>query len=360
MSEHSDCLQLVLQAHPLQIDSPENLLLELHLSATFRAQVLPILDGSVRFGLRGGCLQVMPVGCRLLAIRDNLAPELPARREGNAADSLLWRLSLPPSDRFLAGDRPSFALGTLRTEAGWSLALTYNLDPADLYVLAADECWAGSPTPNQQAILLQCLRRFLLAHCLPSPLQSLRLRAGVTEARSETVASTPSAEAIAKLQTHWNRLLTATSDNFSQLCALAELNPRQDFPGANLLGVRLTAQDLSEGTFARANLRGAYLCDADLGSTNLSATQLSGADLSGAHLSSADLRGSLCHRASFALANLGGADLQGADFLGANLTRANLNGARVTGLRLGENPGLEAAQLADLQARGAVVNRQSN
>ncbi|EAB7705043.1 pentapeptide repeat-containing protein [Salmonella enterica subsp. enterica] len=68
---------------------------------------------------------------------------------------------------------------------------------------------------------------------------------------------------------------------------------------------------------SRANLRGAYLCGADLRDANLR-----GANLRDANLRGADLRGAyLCD------ANLRGADLRGADLCGADLRGADLRGA---------------------------------
>jgi len=70
---------------------------------------------------------------------------------------------------------------------------------------------------------------------------------------------------------------------------------------------------------AKADLRGANLCDADLRGANLS-----GANLRGANLRGADLRG----------ANLRGADLCDADLCDANLCDANLYGANLYGANL--------------------------
>ena len=71
------------------------------------------------------------------------------------------------------------------------------------------------------------------------------------------------------------------------------------------------------GKGARANLRGADLCEADLREANLREANLRGADLSGADLREADLR-----EANLCGANLRGADLCGADLCGADLREA--------------------------------------
>ena len=68
-----------------------------------------------------------------------------------------------------------------------------------------------------------------------------------------------------------------------------------------------------------ADLRGAYLCGADLGGADLR-----GADLRGADLGCADLRNAYLRGADLGCAYLGNADLRGADLGGADLRGADI------------------------------------
>jgi hypothetical protein len=77
-----------------------------------------------------------------------------------------------------------------------------------------------------------------------------------------------------------------------------------------------------------AELRGAYLSEADLFHVNLVAADLRGADLGGANLSNADLS-----RTDLSGANLLGADLSDANLCGADLSRTNLIDAILEGTR---------------------------
>ena len=84
---------------------------------------------------------------------------------------------------------------------------------------------------------------------------------------------------------------------------------------ANLRGAYLRDADLRG-----ANLRGAYLRDADLRGANLR-----GADLSNAYLRDADLRGANLRGADLSNAYLRDADLRGADLRDADLRGADLD-----------------------------------
>ncbi|EBG8575596.1 pentapeptide repeat-containing protein [Salmonella enterica] len=78
---------------------------------------------------------------------------------------------------------------------------------------------------------------------------------------------------------------------------------------------------------SRANLRGAYLSDANLFGADLRGADLSGADLFGADLRDADLRDADLRGADLSGAYLSDADLFGADLRGADLSGADLFGA---------------------------------
>ncbi|MEP0915332.1 pentapeptide repeat-containing protein [Leptolyngbya sp. DQ-M1] len=92
--------------------------------------------------------------------------------------------------------------------------------------------------------------------------------------------------------------------------------------------------DLSGTDLSRANLRGAYLFNANLSGADLSRANLQGAYLfntnfSGADLSEANLRGADLSEANLSEANLSRANLSGADLNGANLKGAGLDGVIV-------------------------------
>lgn len=90
---------------------------------------------------------------------------------------------------------------------------------------------------------------------------------------------------------------------------------KADLRGAYLRNANLCAADLRGADLRNANLRYADLSDADLRNANLRNADLRDADLRGANLRDADLRD----------ADLRNADLCGADLRGANLRGADLD-----------------------------------
>lgn len=112
----------------------------------------------------------------------------------------------------------------------------------------------------------------------------------------------------------------------------------------DMSGVDLTAARVRDGSFQRANLRGAVLAGVDGYRSRYVSASMVGARLDGgqfveADFTKADLRGASLHnadlrRAKFFRANLRGADLSGAKIAGTDLLNADLSGAKwIDGLR---------------------------
>jgi len=98
---------------------------------------------------------------------------------------------------------------------------------------------------------------------------------------------------------------------------------------ASKVGANLRGAYLSNANLSGAYLRGAYLSNADLSGAVLSDAVLSDADLSGAVLRGADLRGAYLSNADLSGAVLRDADLSGAVLRGADLRGAVLSDAKV-------------------------------
>lgn len=101
--------------------------------------------------------------------------------------------------------------------------------------------------------------------------------------------------------------------------------------GANLSRVNLKDAELTSANLTEANLSRARLIDA-----NLNGTILTGANLSHANLSGALLVGAYLNQANLSHADLSGALLIGADLNGALLLAADLTGAELTRAFLNE------------------------
>ncbi|WP_446366893.1 pentapeptide repeat-containing protein [Coleofasciculus chthonoplastes] len=112
--------------------------------------------------------------------------------------------------------------------------------------------------------------------------------------------------------------------NFNQTILNGVELSQANLSHANLSRVSLTGANLSQTEFTGANLRGADLSNANLQEANLTQGIISWANLSNANLS----------QANFTEANLVGANLMGADLSDANLRGAKLKGVKLTDANL--------------------------
>jgi len=206
--------------------------------------------------------------------------------------------------------------------------VSLTIGKSELLITEVEGLWRHDLRPNKQAILHRKIALFLLENYLPSPLISLQMDSSLTE-ETNSPASTDTSGLLNIIQ----KIIHAESNDFFELCKIADLNPRLDFAGANLRGTTLRGLDLNGANWSRVNLRGAELTDVDFSQGNLQGAKLSGADLSGAYLSNANLKNTDFHRASLALANLSGANLQGANLQEANLSQANFNDCDLEGAK---------------------------
>lgn len=102
-----------------------------------------------------------------------------------------------------------------------------------------------------------------------------------------------------------------------------------------------------------AELKAAYLVQADLRNVNFEAAVLTDCDLARANLSGANLRGANLARANLAASRLQGADLREADLRGTNLESADLQSADLRAAIYDENTawsaGVDPAQFGAMR-----------
>lgn len=123
--------------------------------------------------------------------------------------------------------------------------------------------------------------------------------------------------------------------------------------GAQLIGLKNPAVELSGADLRYAELQGAFLAHANLQDVNLHGALLQGANLYKANLQGTMLQGANLQGALLEEANLQEANLQEANLYGANLYGAHLSGANLSGAELGakrsqaSHAGLSGADLTD-------------
>lgn len=263
-----------------------------------------------------------------------------------------WKIEVKPGNPFLKGLLKGLKIGEL-TSQQFRIEAVFEVAKEDIYVTDAEGLWPHDITPNQHSILERILTLYLATNQLQPALSWGLLCDDSSAVKRREVEIVPQAEA-AQCQEIVDRIICAETADFAELAKIANLNPAEDFAGANLRGTILNAMDFSSANLDRANFRGADLSDADFSDANLQNAKFSGADLSGAFLGNANLKGADLYKASLALANLSGAKLENANLVEVNLTNTNLSGAKVESAIFGNNSGLSEEMKVNLQERGAI------
>ena len=407
-NRYPESLYLELIATPVSSGESDIEQIDLSLCIDFHEQWQPINTGRVKFGFKGGKLNIQLANGEMLPIASQpsdvvqLSPKDSSASQSiecqvltqGTAQSPAWMWQGKTGISVLQGSLKQAELGTVQvTGKPCCIDAVFTVSPADIYLTSAQGFWPHSITPNQLAVLERKLVLFLLEfHFQPYLSRVLwqydehqglqKLSQNLDELKQGL--DSPETGKISKLADLIQHVTTAQTDDFLELAQLAGLNPLTDFAGAKLLGVNLSGVDLSGANLHRTYLRGADLSDTDLSGTDLRRANLGGADLSGAYLSDADLSDADLHRASLALANLSGANLSGANlsetnsssanFSDTNLTRANLSNAdlhraslmlanlsnttwlnsRVEEARLSRSSGLSEQWKQNLKQRGAI------
>lgn len=358
-----DCLSIELAATPVQPSSTEPEQIHLYLTINFNQQWESLLDGRVKFGLKGGVLRLKLdnsefslATSELKTAQFQLTPS-PVSIKDSATNSV-WAFEIKIGDSVLQGSLKNAKLGTVNVKAKPSLIeALFEVSKQDVHLTDAEGLWRHDISPNKHAVLERKLALFLLETKLTPYVSWVKLSYEQLPASSPPVAPPSRAIAPQALQDLGNliqRLSAVETNNFLELAKIANLNPLIDFAGSSLCGTSLNGLDLNGANFSHTNLRGADFSDADLGDAKLSGAKLSGADFSGAYLANADLIQANLHRASLALANLSGANLSGANLSEANLSSANLSSAIVQKAQFGRNLGISEEAKLNLKQRGAI------
>jgi uncharacterized protein YjbI with pentapeptide repeats len=319
---------------------------ELYLTIKFGEQWVNILNGRVKFGLKGGELKLSLENCAFAEAEEIISDDLHL----DISPDYLTYYFTGYKNVVLDSALNQVKLGTINiTAQPYFLEASFNLSLANICLTSAEGLWKHDITPNKHGILDRKLALFLLAKCSQPAICFYKISSEDCEPNSAISSEVD----YHNLQKMMEKITQANTDNLLELAELAGLNPSDDFAGANFLGTDLSGLDLSGNNLEYINLRGAVLTDVDLSEANLSHAKLSGADLSGAFLENANLSYADLHCASLALVNLIGVNLTGAVLTETNLTNANLSGAILDGVTFGGNQGISEELRSTLLAKGA-------
>jgi uncharacterized protein YjbI with pentapeptide repeats len=355
---YPDCISLQLEATPASSSGTHLEQFDLYLTVRFNEQWKSLLDGRIKFGLKGGELKIRLEGSELSSVNSDINERFQIATTISKTNPI-WRFFPKSGELILKGSLQQVKLGTLtpRTKL-YRLAATFEVSQSDISLTGAEDLWRHDISPNKHGILERAIALLLLETRFKPYLSWTQFGSQdsndwqtLVEGREANLSS----DVILRLKQLIDRIYAAKTDNFLELAKLAGLNPLADLAGGNFLAVNLSGIELSGADLSRTNFRGANLTDVDLSEANLSYARLSGADLSGAYLGNANLSHGDLHRASLALVNAIGADLTGADLREANLSNANFSGATILQARFGDNPSLSDEVKLSLKERGAIV-----
>ncbi|OKH19842.1 low-complexity protein [Hydrococcus rivularis NIES-593] len=355
---YPDCISLQLEATPASSSRTPSQQFDLYLTVQFNEQWKSLLDGRIRFGLKGGELKLKIEGGELSSVNSDIGKGFQVATTISKINPT-WRFFPKSSELYLKGSLQRVKLATLMpTEPSYRLAATFEVSQSDISLTNAEDLWRHDISPNKHGILERAIALLLLENRFKPYLSWTQLGSEDTKDWQPLVEgreATLNPDLLMRLKQLIERIYEAQTDNFLELAKLAGLNPLTDLAGGNFLAVNLSGSELSGADLSRANFRGANLTDIDLSEANLSYAKLSGADLSGAYLGNANLSYGDLRRASLALVNAIAADFTGADLGEANLSNANFSRATVLQARFSHNPGLLDEVRHSLKERGAIV-----
>jgi uncharacterized protein YjbI with pentapeptide repeats len=353
-----DCLSMEIQVLPLSESKVE---FELYLNCKFHQQQENILDGKIRFGIRGGIFQL---SLENAFISEFLSHSNITALKKNEPNSLItnqtWQIRANPKKGILEDNFEKIKLATIKVnQKPYHLEASFVVKTGDISITDIEGLWKHDITPNKHGILERKLADFIYQINLSPYLSKtvfgssdFSLQPHLFHQQQEKISS----QAISKLKKIIEAIYQAKANNLPELAKIAQLNLLTDFCGGNLLGGDLRNIDWSGANLEYVNFRGADLTDADLSEANLSYAKLNGADLSGAYLEGANLHQANFNSASLALANLIAADVTGANFTKTNLTHTSWSNAKVSGAIFGDNIGLTEANKESLTAKGAIFS----
>lgn len=353
-----DCLSMELQVIPVADSKQE---FEIFLTCNFNQQTENILDGKIRFGIRGGILQLSLENAFISEVLSN--PNLTSL-EQNHQDSIItnqnWEIRANPKGKtgILEENFQNLKLGKIKvSQKPYHLEAGVIVKTSDIILTNIEGLWKHDITPNKHGILERKLANFIYQNYL-TPYVSKTIFGSVDYSLQPNVFHQQQKTIINQATLELNKIVTniykSHTDTLQELAKIAGLNLLTDFCGGNLVGGDLTGIDLSGANLEYINFRGANLTDIDLSEANLSYAKLSGADLSGAYLEGANLQGANLQSASLALANLIGADVTGANFTKTNLTNTSWSNTKVSEAIFADNIGLSEANRKSLQEKGAI------
>ncbi len=325
----------------------------LDLNVSFNEQEKSLLNGQIKFGIKGGKLNLKVQQGKI--IEPQLNGNVPFKLIESYDNNAVWHLVPQTGKSTLKIDYSSLLATIQPINESVEVTVSYAVSLADISITDVSGLWRHDIHPNKHSILERKLAQFLWKERLSPEISMIQLTSNVSEVKKiDSPTTNIEPQHLADLHQLINNIYDVKTSNLLELTKIAQLDSQTDLAGGNFLGNELSGIELNGANLTQSNFRGANLTDADLSEATLSYTRFSGADLSGAYLGNANLQKADFYRSSLALANLIGADLRGANLQEANLSQSNLSGALIEGSMFGNNDGMTTEIRRNLLERGAI------
>lgn len=350
-----DCLTMNLETIPVAESSSE---FELYLTCEFNQQQENILDGKIKFGIRGGELKLTFKNVSFSPIKSEVNNDFLLDKTNTFNENeTIFSIRCKPDKKNLDTFFHKIKLGIIQLDTQPNqIEATFIVQNRDIHLTDIEGLWRHDINPNKHGILDRKIAYFIYETRLNPYLSYSFLASSDNSLKPDF--SHPQEQFIQEktleLKNIINQVYEAKTNDLLELAEMAKLNPNNDFAGGNFVATELSGIDLSNANLQYINFRGANLTDADLSESNLMYAKLMGADLSGAYLEDANLTNVNLRLASLVLANLINADLTGANLTDVNLTNTSLANIKIQNAIFANNIGLTIENQNNLKSKGAI------
>jgi hypothetical protein len=158
-NKYPDCLQMELEAVSIQSE-----IFDLYLTLNFNEQWEPLLNGRVKFMLKGGQLKLKLDNMEIISSATEFSNSFLVERV-ELAEIPTWVFSAPTGELFLKDSLKQVKLGTLRAIAQpFGVEAIFEVSGQDISLTDTEGLWRHDISPNKHGILERKLVLFLLQH----------------------------------------------------------------------------------------------------------------------------------------------------------------------------------------------------
>ncbi|MBK1987800.1 hypothetical protein A0J48_009660 [Sphaerospermopsis aphanizomenoides BCCUSP55] len=179
-NRYPDCLYMELQAIPVNPDQ-----IDLPVTMHFNEQWEPLLNGRVKFGVKGGQLKLKLKNCKIpydsheLTGRFVLKPAVCQVTTNGSKSNPTWEFELSIGARVLIGSLQNQKLGTVQLRnKPCSVEATFEVSQQYVHLMETEGLYPTNISRNKQIILEASFRKYLLESKLQPYLSRAELHYG--------------------------------------------------------------------------------------------------------------------------------------------------------------------------------------